>query len=142
MSVLPQSVCRIQRTTASLRNVYCGPGHKKSIYSSAYSVQNIQLNVSVLLLEISRQYNARYTANLVPHTTHILQFTLCELWSGHIQSTYSSAYICFNIRWNVSALLLELIGQFCARYTATLEPNAAHILQFTIYELWSRTYAM
>jgi hypothetical protein len=142
MRVIPQSVCRIQRTTASLRNVYCGPGHKQSIYSSAYSVHNIQLNVSALLLEISRKFNVRYTANLVPNTAHILQFTLCELWSGHIQSTYSSAYSGHNIQLNVSALLLEISRQFNARYTANIEPNTAYIIQFAQCVLWSREYAM
>jgi hypothetical protein len=34
-----------------------------------------------MLLEIFRQFNARYTANLVPNTEHILRFTLCLLWS-------------------------------------------------------------
>jgi hypothetical protein len=50
-------------------------------YSSAYSGHNIQLNVSVLPLEISRPFNAHYTAILVPNTAHILQIALCELWS-------------------------------------------------------------
>jgi hypothetical protein len=61
---------------------------------------------------------------------------------GHVQSIYSSAYICFNIRWNVSALLLAIIGHFEARYTANWEPNIAHIIRFTPCGLWSRTYTM
>jgi hypothetical protein len=81
MSVIPQTRCQIQRTSSSLRYVNCGPGHIRSIYSSAYSDINIQLKVGPLLLEISRQFNARYTANFEPNTAHILQFTLCELWS-------------------------------------------------------------
>jgi hypothetical protein len=40
----------------------------------------------------------------------------------------------------VSGLLLEISGQFNARYTANIVPNTAHILQFTPRELWSRTY--
>jgi hypothetical protein len=141
----------------------------------------------------------RYTANLVPNTAHILQLTVCELWSrtytmhlqlrifsasifncgylrcycrfhinsmrvilqtwcqmqgtpssfryvnsalAQIQSIYRSTYICFNIRWNVSALLLAIIGCFEARYTANLEPNIAHIIRFTLCGLWSRTYTM
>jgi hypothetical protein len=80
MRVKPQSGCRIQRKSASLRYVYCGPGRIQSIYSSAYSGHNIQLNVSALLLEISRQFSVRYTASLVPIAAHILQVTLCELW--------------------------------------------------------------
>jgi hypothetical protein len=34
-----------------------------------------------VLLAVSRQFNAGYTAFLVPNTAHILQFTLCDLWS-------------------------------------------------------------
>jgi hypothetical protein len=49
--------------------------------SSAYACFNIQVKVSALLLEIYRQFNMRYTANMVPNTAHILQLTLSELWS-------------------------------------------------------------
>jgi hypothetical protein len=49
--------------------------------SSAYSGFNIQVQVSALILEIYRQFNVRYTANMVPNTAHILQLTLSELWS-------------------------------------------------------------
>jgi hypothetical protein len=76
-----QSGCRIQRTTTSLHYVYCGPGHIQSVYSSAYSGHNIQLNVSALLLEIWRQFNACRTTKFAPNAAHIPQFTLCELWS-------------------------------------------------------------
>jgi hypothetical protein len=61
---------------------------------------------------------------------------------GHIQCNYSSAYSGFNIRLNLSALLLEIIGHVDARYTAILVPNTAHILRFTLCELWFRTYTM
>jgi hypothetical protein len=95
----------IQHTTFSLRNVYSGPGHIQCNYSSAYSYFNIQQNVFVLLLEISRQFNARYNTNLVPNTAQSVQCKLCELWSRDIQCNYSSAYAGFNIQLNVSALL-------------------------------------
>jgi hypothetical protein len=81
MRVILQTLSQIQRISSSLRNVNCGPGHIQSIYSSAYSDLNNQLKVGPLLLEISRQFNARYTANSEPNTAHILPFTLCELWS-------------------------------------------------------------
>jgi hypothetical protein len=235
--------------------VKCGPGHIQCIYSSAYSGLNIQLNVSALQLEISRQFNVRYTATLAPNIAHNLQFTLRELWPksytkylqvriymlqysmericaaigdnrtfrlplccklgakysahhpvypmwtvipdiynvltaphiqasifswtylrcnwryhdnsmcvilqtwcqiqrtpsglrymncvpGHIQCSYSTAYSDFNIQLNVSALLLEIIGHFDARDTANLESNTAHMVQFTLSGLWSRTYTM
>jgi hypothetical protein len=42
---------------------------------------NIQLNVSALLLQISRRFNVRFTAKLLPNTAHIVHFTLCQFWS-------------------------------------------------------------
>jgi hypothetical protein len=90
-------------TTANLSNVYCGPGHIRCIYSSAYSDLNVHLNVSALLLEISRQFNARYTANIEPNTAYIIQFTQCVLWSRKytmylqlliFRQQYSSERIC------------------------------------------------
>jgi hypothetical protein len=50
MRVILQTWWEIQRTSSSLRYVYCGPGHKHSIYSSAYLSFNIQLKVTALLL--------------------------------------------------------------------------------------------
>jgi hypothetical protein len=81
MSVIQQSWCQIQRTFSGLLYVYCGPGHIQCNYSYVYSGSIIQVNVSALLLDISRQFNASYTANLEPNIEHILQFTLWELWS-------------------------------------------------------------
>jgi hypothetical protein len=255
MRVIMQTWCQIQRTSSSLRYVNCGPGHIQCIYSSARTGFNIHLNVSAVLLEISRQFDARYTANLMPDTAHILRFTICDLWSrtytmnlqlrifrlqyssericaaigdistiqcslycklgtkysayppvyaiwtvvpdiynaftaphvqssifiwtymrcnwsyldnsmllilqtwcqiqvtssrlryvncgpGYIQCIYSNAYSDFNIHLNVSALLFEISRQFTARYTANFVPDTAHILLFTLCELWSRTYTM
>jgi hypothetical protein len=134
--------CQIQRTSSISFYVNCGLGHIQYLYSSAYSCFNIELNVSALLLEISRQFNEQYTARLVPNTGHILQFKLCVLWSRHIQYYYSSAYSGLNIQLNVSALLLEISGQFSARYTAIMVPNTAHVLRFTLCELWTRIYTI
>jgi hypothetical protein len=76
----------------------------------------------------------------VSNTAHIVQFTLCGLWSRTIQSIYSSVYLCFNIQLKVAPLLLEVSRQFNARYTAYMVPNTAHILQFMLGDLWSRPY--
>jgi hypothetical protein len=135
MRVIPQSGCRIQRTTASLRNVYCGPGHKQSIYSCAYSVHNIQLNVSALLLEICRNLDARYTENLVPYITHTLQMTLCELWSRsytmHLQLRifrlqYSSERIC--------AAIADISRMLRAIYCKSGAKCSAHP---PVYDIWT-----
>jgi hypothetical protein len=66
MHVILQTWCQIQRTSCSFRYVYSDPGHIHCMYNSAYSGLNIQLNLSALQLGISRQFNVRYTANLVP----------------------------------------------------------------------------
>jgi hypothetical protein len=106
MRAILQILCQIQSPTSGLRYVNCGPGHIQCIYSSAHSDFNVHLNVSALLLEISRQFNARYTANLLPNTAHILRFTLCVLWSRtytmHLQLhiftlQYSTVGICADI---------------------------------------------
>jgi hypothetical protein len=81
MRVIVQTCSQIQRTSSRLYYVHCGPGHIQYIYSSSYSGHNIQLKVSALLLEISQKFNERYSANFVPNTAHIIQFTLWELWS-------------------------------------------------------------
>jgi hypothetical protein len=81
MRVIPHTWCQIQHTSLSLRYVNCGPGHIQCSCSSAYSGFSIKLNVSALILEISRQFNARYAVNLVPNTAHMLQSTLWELLS-------------------------------------------------------------
>jgi hypothetical protein len=110
--VILQTWCQIQRTTPSLRYVKCGPGYIQCIYSSAYLGFNIQLKVAPLLLEVSRKFNARYTAILVPKTEHIVQFKLCELWSRPytkclqlliFMPQYSSERICAAI-WDISTI--------------------------------------
>jgi hypothetical protein len=142
MRVILQTGSKMQRTFSSLRYLNCGPVHIQCTYSSIYSGFNIQLNTSAMPLETYRQFNARYTANLVPNTAHILQFTLCELCSRDIQCNNSCAYSCFNIQVKVTALILEIYRQFNVRYTANMVPNTAHILQLTLSELWSRSYTM
>jgi hypothetical protein len=62
--------------------------------------------------------------------------------SGHIQCNFSTAYSGFNIRLNLSALLLEIIRHVYARYNASLVLNTTHIVKFTLCALWSRTYTM
>jgi hypothetical protein len=76
----------------------------------------------------------------IPRTSSILRYVNCG--PGHIQRIYSSAYSGFNVHLNVSALQLEISRQFAVRYTVNMVPNTAHILQFTLCELWFRSYTM
>jgi hypothetical protein len=84
VSLILQTWCQIKRTTSRLRNVVCGLGHIKYIYSSTYSGFNFQFNVSPPLLEIYRQFSVRYTANmvLIQRTTSRLHNVNCG--PGHI----------------------------------------------------------
>jgi hypothetical protein len=141
-SVILQTWCELQRTSSSLCYVNCGPGLIQSIYSSAYLGFDIQLNVAPLLLEVSRQFNERYTAKLMQILRTSSSLRNMDDGPGHIQWNYSSAYWGFNIPLNISALLLEIIGHLDARYTANLVPSTAHIIQFTLCEVWSRIYTM
>jgi hypothetical protein len=81
MGVILQTWWQLHRTYSSFRYVNSGPAHIQCTYSSAYSGLNIRLNASALLLEIIGHFDARYTANLVSNKAHIVQFTLCDLWS-------------------------------------------------------------
>jgi hypothetical protein len=125
--VILQTWCQIQRSTPSLRNVNCGPEHIQCTYSSAYSEFNIRMNVSAPLLYISRQFNARYTAFLVPNTEHIVQFTLCEMWcrtyTNYLQLRlfrlqYSTVCVC--------AAIVDITTVQCALYCKLGANYSAH----------------
>jgi hypothetical protein len=108
MRVIRHSWCQIQRTSYGLRYVNCGPWHIQCIYSSSYSVLNIRLNVSALLLEIYRYLHARYTANLVPNTEHILRFTPCELWSRPYSKYFQHRI--FRLQYSAEGSSLAIVG--------------------------------
>jgi hypothetical protein len=124
--VILQIWCQIQLTSSCLRYVTCGPGHIQSNYCSAYSGYNIRLYLSALQLEIFRQFDPRYTANMVSNTAHIVQFTLCDLWSRPytkylqfriIRLQYSNDRICAAIG-DISTIQWALYYKHCAKYSA------------------------
>jgi hypothetical protein len=130
-----QILCQIQSPTSGLRYVNCGPGHIQYIYSSAHSDFNIHLNVSALLLEISRQFNARYTANLLPNTAHILRFTLCGLWS-RIYTMHLQLHI-FRLQYSFErncAAIVHITTMQCALYCKLVAKYSA---QPPVYAMWS-----
>jgi hypothetical protein len=143
--VILQTCCQIQRTSSSLCYVNCGPDYIQSIYSSAYSDFNVHLNVSALLLEISRQFNSRYTANLVPNTAHILRFKLCELWTRtytmHLQLhifrlQYSFERICAAIL-HITTIQCALYCKHVAKYSAHPPVYAMWTVVLTIYKVFT-----
>jgi hypothetical protein len=135
MHVIPQILCQIQRPSSGLRYVNRRPGHILCIYTFAYSDFNIHLNVSALLLEISRQFNARYTENLVPNTAHILRFTLCELWTRtytmHLQLHIFRLQYSFE---RICAAIVHITTIQCALYCKLVAKYSAHP---PVYAMWS-----
>jgi hypothetical protein len=107
--------------------VYCGPGHIQRIYSSSYSGLNIRLNASALLLEIIGHFDARYTTNFVSNKAHIVQFTLCDLWSR----TYTK-YLMFRIFMlqysavGICAAIVDITTIQCALYCKLGAKYSAH----------------
>jgi hypothetical protein len=142
MRLILQTLCQVQRTSSRLHYLNGGPSHILSYYSSTYSGFNIQLNVTLLLLEICRQYRERYTATLLPIQRTAFSLRSANCGPGHIHCKYSSAYSGFNIQLNVPPPLLETCREFNAPYTANFVPNTAHILQITLSVLWSRQYTV
>jgi hypothetical protein len=117
----------MQRTSSSLRYVKCGTVHIQSTYSSAYSDFNIQLIVSALQLEISRQFNARCTAFLVPDTEHIVQFTLCDLWS-RLYTKYLQLHL-LRLQYSAAgiiAAIVDITSILCALYCNLGANYSAH----------------
>jgi hypothetical protein len=128
--------------------VNCGPGYIQSIYSSTYLGFNIQLQVSALLLYISRQFNARYTANLVPNTAHIIQLTLCELWfrtyTMYLQLRifrlqYSNVGVCAAII-DITSIQCALYCILGAKYRARTPDYAMSTVVPDIYNVITVTY--
>jgi hypothetical protein len=148
MGVMLQTWCQIECISYRLRSVNCGPGHIQSTYSSAYSDFTIHLNVSALLLYISRQFNARYSANLVPNTEHIVQFTLCEMWCRtyimHLQLRifrlqYSSDRNCAAIV-HITTIQCVLYCKLGARYSAHRPVYAVWNVVPYIYKVFAAPY--
>jgi hypothetical protein len=107
--------------------VVCGPGHIQSIYSSTYSDFNIQLNVSALLLEISRQFNESYTVIWVLNTPHTRQFTQCVLWS-RTYTMYLQLRI-FGLQYSAvgtCADIGDILKILCALYCKLDDKYSAH----------------
>jgi hypothetical protein len=140
MRVILQTWWQIQRICSGLRYVNCGPGLIQCIYSSACSGSIF----SWTYMRCYWWYLDNSTLSMLQTWCQIQRTSVSLLYvncgSGLIQCNYSFAYSGFNIRLNVSALLLEIIGHFHASYTANLVPNTAHILLFTLCELCSRPY--
>jgi hypothetical protein len=127
MLVILHSWCQIQRTSSSFRYMNSGAARIQCIYSSAYSILNIQLNVSALLLEICRYLPACYTANFVPNAEPILRFALCELWcrtyTMHLQLHIFRLQYSFE---RICAAIVHITTIQCALYCILGAKYSAH----------------
>jgi hypothetical protein len=138
----PSLVHRVNRCRSLRAMTHIVPSHNRSgtpSGSDATSRESILLAVSSYwryldnsMLVILKTWCQKL------RTTSSLRRAICG--PGHIQCNYISAYVGINIRPKVSAVLLDIIGHIDARYTANLVANIAHVLRFTLCELWSRLY--
>jgi hypothetical protein len=142
MCVILQPWRQIRGTSSSLRYLDCCSGHIQSTYSSTYAGFKIQPKVSPPLLEIYRQFSVRYTANMLPNTAHILQFTLSELWS-RTYTMYLQLHI-FRIQYSaerISAGIGDISTIQCALYCKHGAKYRTHS-SVSLSELWSRPYTV
>jgi hypothetical protein len=135
MRVILQIWCQIQRTSSGLRYVNCGSGHIECIYSSAYSDFSIHLNVSALLLEVARQFNARYTAFLVPNREHIFQFTVCGLWS-RTYTKYLQLRI-FMLQYSAVGICAAIVDITTIQFALYCKLRAKDSAHPPVYAIWS-----
>jgi hypothetical protein len=130
-----QTWCQIWSRSSSLRYVNYGPGHIQCIYSSIYSDFNIHSNVSALLLYISRQFNARYTAFLVPNTAHILPFTLCDLWSRPYTKYFPHRI--FRLQYSAEGSSQAIRGIWTLQWAIYCKLGAKYSAHPPGYAIWS-----
>jgi hypothetical protein len=126
---------QIQSISSRFRCVNCRPGHIQGICSSAYLAFNILLNLPLLLLEICRYMDARYTANVEPNTAHMLPFTLCELWS-RLYTKYLQLRI-FGLQYSAAGIIsavVDITSFQCAWYCKHGAKYSAHP---PVYAMWT-----
>jgi hypothetical protein len=118
-----------------------------AIYN-AVTALHIQLNVSKMLLEISRQFKPRNTANMVPNTAHILQFTLCGLCSRPYTIQYQVRLVrleytadrIFPAMGHISKIQCALYWKLGANYSAHPPAFAMWTLVPDIYNAFTAPY--
>jgi hypothetical protein len=134
MSVILQTWCQLQLTSSSFRYVNSGAARVQYIYNSIYSDFNVHLNVSALLLEISWQFNSRYTAIFLPNTAHILQVTLCDLWSRPYTKYFRHRI--FRLQYSavgICAAIVHITTIQCALYCKLVAKYSAHPPVFAVW---------
>jgi hypothetical protein len=91
------------------------------------------MKVAPLLLEVSRQFNARYTAFVVLNTGHIVEFTLFGLWS-RTYTKYLQLRI-FRLQYStigICADIVDITSTQCALYCKLGAKYSAHPSVFAI----------
>jgi hypothetical protein len=107
------------------------------IFSQQYSTERI----SAAIWDMSPNHRAIY-CKLGANTAHILQFTLSELWSRTYKLWLQP--LIFSHQYSIERIS-GAIGDMSTIHRAIyckLGANTAHILQFTLSDLCSRTYTM
>jgi hypothetical protein len=128
---------QIQPKCSSLRYVIPDPSKIQYICSSSYAGFNIQLNVSLLLLVICRQFNTGYTLYLLPNTVHISRFVLHPLWSRSNPTYLQFCRFCYNYKNQRIAVSIEDMTKIRYVLFSTLLPNTGHTSQFALCQMFA-----
>jgi hypothetical protein len=99
------------------------------------------VNQYALLLEISRNFDVRHTANLVPNTAPFIQFTQCELWSRpytmHLQLHIFRLQYSFE---RICPAIVHISTIQCALYCKHGDNYIAHSLAFSMWTVVPHIY--
>jgi hypothetical protein len=148
--VYRQNRCVLYSTFAanySVQQLVCAMSTLVPVKSNNFTVLHIQATVFKWTYLRYCWWCVRTAMLAILHTFWQMQRTSAGLryvnsGAGQIQCHYSFANSGFIIQINVPPLLLQICRQLDARHTSHFLPNTAHILLFTLCQIWSLSNRM
>jgi hypothetical protein len=123
--------CKFGVKYSSHRPVYAVwivvPDYTKYLQLRLFMLQYSAAGICCCYCRYHTQFNARYTANLVPNTAHIRQFTLCDLWC-RTYTKYLQLRI-FRLQYStvgICADIVDITSTQCALYCKRGTKYSAH----------------
>jgi hypothetical protein len=137
MCVIIPSWCRIHCTSLGLVHINTGRCHVIWFYCCSYTGISNHHNESPSLFDISRQFDVRYNALLVPYTLQVTRVSTYKHWSCHVIWLCCCSYTGIRNQHNVSPSLFDISRQFDVHYNPLLEPYTQHVTRIFPYKHWT-----
>jgi hypothetical protein len=137
MCLIIHSWCRLHCKSLGLVCINIGPSHVIWFYCCLYTGINNHHNVSPSLFDISRQFDVRYNALLVPYTQHVTRVSTYKHWSCHVIWFCCCSYTGIRNQSNVSPSLFNIITYFDVHYNPLLALYTLHVTRVSTYKHWS-----